>query len=294
TALLLVARARPDGTLEVVHEVERFVRLGEGVDASGEIREAALHRLVAALRAHREQAARWGAERVVVAGTSASRDAANRALLVQTVREQVGLDYEILSGEAEARWTYLGARSAFPTLQGPATMIDIGGGSTEIVEGSASGPEREWSLDVGSVRLTERCFGAAPPGAEAVAEAERLVHDALGTAGVSISSSAPFLGAAGTLTALALLHHGASHWAELDAPVVLGAADVEAWRARLLARSTDAVHALGPAVMAGRADVFPAGVLILDVVLRRYGIRACRVSPRGLRHGLALRALGVR
>ncbi|WP_457654261.1 Ppx/GppA phosphatase family protein [Rhodocaloribacter sp.] len=295
TALLLIAERTADGRLRSLHEASRFVRLGEGVDAARRIGTAALERLRAALLDYRARAEAWDARAILVAGTSASRDAGNRDELVAFVRRETGLRYEVLSGEDEARWSFEGAVSAFDERPGPCVVFDVGGGSTEVVAGTpgdARAPTRltfRRSLDLGAVRLTERCFAAQPPAPAEIDAARALIDRALGEIPPPAPGT-PLIGAAGTAVSLALVHHGAGAWTGLPpGDVTLTRADVRRWRERLLACSFDEVLALNPAVMAGRADVFPAGVLVFERVMRRLGAPVCRISPRGLRHGLALR-----
>lgn len=292
TALLLIADVSARGGMRPVHEAERFVRLGEGVDASGRIGKAALERLGRVLLAYRETAERYRVTKVVVAGTSASRDARNGDALVEFVRRETGLDYEILSGEAEARWSFAGTVSDFPDLEGPCAVLDIGGGSTELVVGIPGGPPSfVHSFDVGSVRLAERYFDAQAPAPEAVVRAEAFVRQALDAGPpVPLHTGIPLVGTAGTPHCLAAVC-GWSREAIRAGRASLDAGTVRSWRHRLLDLDYDAVMALAPDVMAGRADVFPAAVLILDLVLRRFEVPNCRVGVRGLRHGLALRFL---
>ena len=293
TALLLIADRAPDGSLVVLQQERRFVRLGEGVDASGEVSAAAMGRLRSALLDYRAIAEHWNATPVIVGATSASRDARNQDELIAFVRHETGLDYEILSGDDEGHWTFLGALSAVPDLDPEArcAMIDIGGGSTELVVGTPNdGPSERRSLDVGAVRLTERCYPTQPAPAEAVQRAEAVVDAALADMALPIAADVPLIGAAGTVMVLALVNAGVGTWAELEGRgALLDTSTVADWRQRLAGMTRDEVYALDPQLMAGRADVFPAGVLILDRVLQHYGLPGCRVSPRGLRHGLALR-----
>jgi exopolyphosphatase/guanosine-5'-triphosphate,3'-diphosphate pyrophosphatase len=298
TALLLVAEAGPRGTLRPCYLDQRFIRLGQGVDATGRVNEAALHRLREALLIYREAAAQWQADRVVVGATSAARDAANRHEVVDFVRRETGLFFEILTGEEEAYWSFVGALSAVERADAPCVVLDIGGGSTELTAGDACQVPGQpvityrHSLNIGAVRLTERYFSAQPPPSGDVAAAEAFVLQQLRAAALPSGRTLPLVAAAGTATALALVHHGASDGRVLDAPAVSLSYDtVRAWRARLLAASYAEVLALAPAVMAGRADVFAAGVLILETILRMGGWDRCVVSPGGLRHGLAIRAL---
>lgn len=297
TALLLVARINSKGTLETLHDEQRFVRLGEGVDASGLIQTGALERLRKTLRAYKTTAESFGAERVIVAGTSASRDAKNGADLVEFVRREAALSFEILSGEDEARWTFIGAVSAFADLNGPVIAVDIGGGSTEIILGrvEASKPEAAdfqfmRSVDVGAVRLTERFFSKLPPTREEIERAQQAIRVLLVEAGVPGDAGLPFIAAAGTATALGLLHAGIATWDENRVgSMTISFDDVSSWSRRLLTLRADQVLALNPPVLTGRADVFPAGVLILKVLMEQVHADSFRISSRGLRHGLALR-----
>lgn len=304
TAQLLVVEA--DGPpLRRLHAVERFVRLGEGVDAHGRIGAAAQDRLLDALRAHLQTAREHGVDRVVAAGTSALRDAANRAAVLDAVRDALGLEIEILSGAAEAAWSFAAACAAFDALTGPCLVVDIGGGSTELIAGrnptahhprSVDAITARASLDVGCVRLTERCFTSQPPPPDEVDRAERLIDAALRDGALDAGTDPTLIGTAGTATALALVHAGPdSTWDALHGGgFALSRRDVRKWRNRLLRLDVDAIRALHPAAMEGRADVFPVGVLLLDRVLDHYDRDAVRVSPHELRHGLALRALADR
>jgi exopolyphosphatase/guanosine-5'-triphosphate,3'-diphosphate pyrophosphatase len=301
TAQLLVVER--DGTgLRRLHAAERFVRLGEGVDASGRIGEAAEDRLLATLREHKDAAQTHGADQIVAVGTSALRDATNRQAVLDRIRREIGLSIEIVSGTTEAEWSFAAACSAFDDLTGPCLVVDVGGGSTELVAGQSPSAHRpnypdaivdRASLDVGCVRLTERCFEDQPPSPDAVDRVTRLVDDALDATTLDTGPDPTVIGTAGTATALALVHLGPdSTWDALHgAGFTLTRADVQHWREELLSRTVDDILALHPEAMAGRADVFTVGVLLLDRILRHYDRDAFRVSPYELRHGLALRAL---
>ena len=301
TAQLLVVEH--DGeALRRLHTAERFVRLGEGVDASGRIGTDAQDRLLATLREHKQAAHDHGAQQIVVAGTSALRDATNRQTVLDRVQQKLNLTIEILSGSDEAAWSFAAACSAFDDLTGPCLVVDVGGGSTELVAGHNPAAHRpdypaaisdRASLNVGCVRLTERCFDDQPPSDTAIADATALIDDTLADAALNVSPNPTVIGTAGTATALALVHLGPdSTWDALHGDgFPLSLTDVQHWRERLLSCTIDEILALHPDAMAGRADVFPIGVILLDRVLRHYDCSSFRVSPYELRHGLALRAL---
>jgi exopolyphosphatase/guanosine-5'-triphosphate,3'-diphosphate pyrophosphatase len=279
TAQFLVADVH-DGGITSIREETRYVRLGQGVDANRRLAPEAVERVVAALEDYREIADELGAETVVIGATSASRDAQNLDEL-KARAAALGMDYEVISGEDEALWTFRAACSAYPDLD-EVCVLDIGGGSTEVVTGRAdAGEPNRVSVDVGSVRLTERCFLTLPPSAADVDRAEGVVAKSFD--GLSADGSLPLLGSSGTVRVLGGLVHP-------DAPTEsIDRATVHAWRERLLGLSAVEVLDLNPDLLAGRADVYAAGVLVLDAFMQRFGFEAIRPSPRGLRHGLALR-----
>jgi exopolyphosphatase/guanosine-5'-triphosphate,3'-diphosphate pyrophosphatase len=298
TAQLLVTGIE-DGDLSRLHVDEHFVRLGEGVDASGYIVEAAQDRLLDTLRSHRDTAQDHGVHQIVAAGTSALRDASNRDEVLGRIQNELQLPVDVLSGEAEAAWSFAAACDALDDLSGPTLVVDIGGGSTEVIAGtnpSLHGPRyvhaitERASLDVGCVRLTERCFSAQPPRDEEVAAVDGVIDTALQDASLSAGPDLTVVGTAGTATALARVHAGPDFcWEPLHGEAVtLSRANVQHWRARLLSLSVDEIRALHPAAMKGRADVFTVGVLLLARILDHFGAEALRVSPYELRHGLAL------
>ena len=310
TAKMVVAERRGDA-LRPVFEDRVFIRLGEGVDAGRHVSEAALVRLCDALVRLQDGARAHGATTILAGGTSATRDAANRDEIVARVHAATGLDFAVVSGLEEAALSYLGATSALPGLTGPCTVIDIGGGSTELVGGTrprageaasaadAAAPfgvafDYRASLDVGSVRLTERCFTSQPPRpGEEVAAAE-LVRAALGASGVPRDPDRPLVGAAGTTGSLARLHVGFRKWKDVrGADLRITREEVTEWRRRLAALTFEETLALAPDVMHGRADIFHAGLVVLDEAMAHLGVPDVRISPRGLRHGVALRALGL-
>lgn len=279
TALLLIADTA-DGTLSPVYEEDRYVRLGQGVDAHRRLAPEAIERVMEALRFYKQRATEHDAEVLVIGATSASRDARNLTDLTDRVRDELGLDYELISGQEEALWSFRGACSAVPELDA-ACVLDIGGGSTEVIAGRTDGDPERVSVNVGSVRVTERFFDRLPPSVDAVDAAEQFVMDAF--AGLNIDTALPLLGASGTTRALGRLVHPASPHQSLSSRTV------RAWRKRLTLLSAEDVLALDPEVLRGRADVYAAGLLILDAFLTRFKFDAISPSARGLRHGLVLR-----
>lgn len=284
TVLCLVADVHADGRLAVLADEERFARLGEGVDANGRLTEAAMARVLDRLAAAKATAERYDAEQIVIGATSASRDASNTADLAARVYDTLGLDYRVLSGEEEAALTFRGTLAMVPGLDA-ACVLDIGGGSTEIVVGKAKAqPHYRVSLDVGSVRLTERFLKSQPPAAFQIAEAERTLGAVLGMVPREQIIGLPLVEGGGTAHVLAVLI------GETNPAPTVPYATVCRWRDRLLALTPAEVRALDPELLTGREDVTAAAVLLLDAVMKRFGFDAFIASPGGLRHGLALHA----
>jgi exopolyphosphatase/guanosine-5'-triphosphate,3'-diphosphate pyrophosphatase len=302
TAHLLLARVDSHRIVMVDHDEHRFVRLGQGVDADGRVGESGLRRLLDTLTAYRQIVDCRMIDDVIVAGTSASRDAENREEIIERVRQATGFEYEILDGSEEALWTSAGAVAALPRMPSSATVVDIGGGSTEITKVSSgdSGSIRiEWSesLDVGSVRMTERYFSVQPPEESAVFVAAEFVENALRRALAGLDLGGPVVGAGGTIQALAhvagVVDVGVRPAGDGDVRSI--SADlIDTWTERLLGMTFEDTVALNPTILTGRADVMAAGVLILGKVLAHLASEACIVSPWGLRHGLILRRLWSR
>ena len=269
------------GALEVVADEERFARLGQGVDASRRLAPEAMDRVVDRLGQALATAERLGADRVVVGATSASRDASNVGELRDRVRRELGLEYRVISGEHEAAASFAGALALLPALEA-ALVVDIGGGSTEVARGTrAHGVTSRQSVDLGSVRLTERHFPTRPPDAGATRSA---LGDARRTYGALevVRGDVPLVatGSVGSLVARLAGPGGGS---------VLRAV-VGEWRDRLLALTPAEALALAPDVLEGRQDVVAAALVLLYAALERFDAADYVPTRGGLRHGLALEA----
>jgi exopolyphosphatase/guanosine-5'-triphosphate,3'-diphosphate pyrophosphatase len=272
--LLIADIDRSNGTAkltDVVREM-RVVRLGEGVDATGELAPAALERTFAATADYAAMIREHGAEAVRFVATSASRDARNREVFVDGIRDLLGVEPEVISGDEEAALSFAGASSVLPILDGDHVLVvDLGGGSTEFVLGTASGVTAGKSVDIGCVRLTERHLKNDPPTAEQVAAATADVDAAITRAGldVPLERATAVVGVAGSITtitahALRLPEYSpeAIHGTEL--PI----ADIAAAATDLL-ELPRAERAALPYMHPGRVDVIGAGGLVWRRILER-------------------------
>ena len=268
---LLVADVAADGTLTEVERRTTIVRLGQGVDRTGELAADALERTFAVTREYAQVVEASGASRTRFVATSATRDARNREVFFGGIRDAIGVEAEVISGDEEARLSFRGATGVVgATHPGPYLVVDLGGGSTELVLG-VTAPEGAVSMDVGSVRLTERHFRSDPPTREEVEAARADVHAALDAAAAVVpwGRTTTLVGLAGTVTSVTAYLLGLTAY---DRDRVDGAElpvdDVIAGCERLLAMTRAERLALG-FLQPGRADVIGAGALVWSEVLRR-------------------------
>ncbi|MEW9872457.1 exopolyphosphatase [Arthrobacter sp. HS15c] len=281
---------------DVVREM-RVVRLGEGVDATGELAPAALERTFAATADYARLIREHGAAKVRFVATSASRDARNRQVFVDGIRNLLGVEPEVITGDEEAALSFAGASSVLPILDGNQVLVvDLGGGSTEFVLGTADGVTAARSVDVGCVRLTERHLRQDPPTAEQIAAAEADVDAAITSAGldVPLERATAVVGVAGSITtitahAMRLPEYSPDsiHGTELSIDDIrLAATD--------LLEMPRAERAALPYMHPGRVDVIGAGGLVWRRILERLGglsggrIVTATASEHDILDGIAL------
>lgn len=268
-----------------------ITRLGEGVDQARILAEAPLRRTVEAIATYHGRAVVAGAERIRIAATSAVRDAANRAGFVTAVRDATGVTPEILTGEQEARASFLGATNELGE-GGPFLVLDVGGGSTEFVVGDRE-VEAWVSIDMGSVRLTERHVRTDPP---APAELAAIADDA--ASGIEQAErvvgrrAETLVGLAGTVTTIAAVALGLDGYdRDRIHHATLATEEVGRVYEMLAAMPVDARKKL-PAMPPGREDVIVAGASIVVQVLDRFGFSGLTVSEADILDGLVLQNLG--
>lgn len=287
TVKLLVG-TQPFTGPDVVRE-NRMVRLGQGVDATGRLADEALERAFAALDEYAELIRERGVptENIRFCATSATRDATNAAVFAAGVRERLGVEPEVLSGVEEAGLAFAGAvRDLRVRPAQPVLVVDIGGGSTELILGDAS-PQVACSLDIGSVRLHERHVRSDPASMQDVQACVRDIDEALESAPVDIAAAASVVGVAGTITTVAagVLDLPAYDRDAID-QVRLPFDEVHALVGRLVGM-TVAERLELPWMHPGRADVIDAGALILSRVLLRASVAELVVSEADILDGIA-------
>ena len=284
---LLVA----DGSGQALDRQMRITRLGEGVDAEGRLLPEAISRTAAVLREYHLTMERLGVQKGRLVATSAVRDAENRAEFMDAAGDATGLEPELLTGIEEGRLSLAGAVSDLDPKRGPFLVVDIGGGSTELVVGtSADDPDLvAVSLQIGCVRVTERFLHSDPPTPEELAGAEAAVNadlEAAIDAHPRLTSALCLVGLAGTVSTLAALRLGLREYDRSQVHhAVLPAGDVTDWY-RTLASEVVVARLDRAGMVVGREDIIVGGAMILDAVMRRFGFGECLVSEADILDGL--------
>jgi exopolyphosphatase/guanosine-5'-triphosphate,3'-diphosphate pyrophosphatase len=284
---LLVAAPADGDVVEIARDMV-ITRLGQDVDRTGRLAPAALRRTMDVLERYARRARALGAERIRVGATSAVRDSADRRLLAAEVARIAGRPPEILSGEREAELSFLGATRGLDAMP-PFLVFDIGGGSTELALGTDTA-EAVASVDVGSVRITERVGPADPPGPDDLESMHRVANAALAEASEAISPgrAATVVGVAGTTTTVQAIALGLDGYdPEAIHGTILSRQAAAEVLERLAAMNTAERRAL-PVMAPGREDVIVAGTVILVRILDRWGAGSCLVSERDILEGLAV------
>ncbi|MGH3753101.1 MAG: exopolyphosphatase [Pseudonocardiaceae bacterium] len=290
---LLVADLAVAG-LRDLHREMRIVRLGQDVDATGQLAPDALERTRVALADYAAIARHAGVERVRMVATSATRDAANRQDFFAMVRETLGADAEVITGDEEARLSFTGAVGDLDPGGGPFVVVDVGGGSTEVVLGDGDDVTAARSVNVGCVRITERHLRSDPATPDEVSAAEQFAMQTLqeAFADVPVGKARTWVGVAGTITTLSAVAQQLpaydperTHLSRLSLEQLRSTADA-------LLASTHQQRVGNPAIHPGRVDVIAGGALIVRVLAEelhnRAGIGELVVSEHDILDGIAL------
>ncbi len=262
-----------------------ITRLGQGAGDDGRLASESIDRTVDAIAAMVQEA---GDARIAAVGTAGLRRAPNRAELIDAVRERAAVDVDVITGEEEARLSYMATKSALG-LTGTVVVFETGGGSTQFTYGRDDRIEEQFSLDVGAARVTERWHLDGQVGEEAVAEALAGIDGELGR--VHAGGDA-VVGMGGAVTNLAAVKHGL---AEYDPAVIQGTvldtAEIDRQIELYRTRTADERRSLA-GLQPKRAEVILAGACIVRAVLARLGSDSLTVSDRGLRHRLIVERFG--
>ena len=292
-ALRLLVADVIDGELREITREMRTVRLGEGVDSTGEFTPAALERTFAALNEYARMIDDLDVSALRIVATSASRDVRNAYEMIEGFQRRVGVVPEVIDGLAEARLSYAGAVRGLPdgVSDFPVLVADIGGGSTEFIRGS--GPrvdliEASTSINIGCVRMTERCLHSDPPTDDEIRDATGIVDAELDRAfrDVSVESVRGFIGLAGSVTTVAALAHGLTTY---DAQQIHGSVTTRDQVGEVtdsLLKMSRTQRAALPVMHPGRIDVIGGGALVLRQILSRLPVSCVVASETDILDGI--------
>ncbi len=284
---LLIADIDGNNFREVVRDME-IVRLGQGVDETGQFHPDAIARTLAAVDKFAAEIAKRGVEKIRFCATSATRDATNRHLFVDGVRERLGIELEVISGDEEAALSFAGAIKDLDPSNGPFLVVDIGGGSTEFVFGTST-VEAARSVNIGCVRMTERHFASDPATAEQIELARTDIQAAIAQAAavVPITTANTLVAVAGTATTVAAAaldlpeyDRYAIHLSRISAQQTHDAATMFATSNREQRLALGYMHP-------GRVDVIAAGSLVLSEIMKATGASEFVASESDILDGMA-------
>ena len=284
---LLIADIDGSNFREIYRTME-IVRLGQGVDQNKAFHPDAIARTLAAVDLFAQEISKRGVEHIRFCATSATRDATNRELFIDGVKQRLGVEPEVISGEEEARLSFIGATKEFAQSDAPFLVVDIGGGSTEFVYGH-SDVEFAKSVNIGCVRMTERNIHSDPPKAEEIENARRDIQEAIAVAAsiVPITEAKTLIAVAGTATSVAAsalnLETYDRHLIHLSRVSAEQTHHVAITFAAMNAEERSHVGFLHP----GRADVFAAGSLVLSEIMKATGAKEFVASEADILDGIA-------
>jgi exopolyphosphatase / guanosine-5'-triphosphate,3'-diphosphate pyrophosphatase len=284
---LLVARGA-GADKEPLARINTITRLGRGVDATGRLDPASIERTVEAMRRYREVADAHGVERLRVTATSAARDATNRDEFFDAAEAVLGVRPELLSGAEEAELSFLGATAELDRALGPFLVVDIGGGSTELIVGTDR-VEGSRSIDIGCVRFFEQYIEHDPPAPEelhaCISVTQQWMDDVVRDV-PGIRDATTFVGLAGTITTMAAVEIGLAEWDRdaihhfrFERPAI-----EDVFRTLVTEPLADRVH--NPGLEEARADVIVAGACIFAAIVRWLDADECLVSESDILDGL--------
>ena len=277
-----------DAHVDILDRRMTITRLGQGVNATRRLAPDAIERTVGVLREYRAAMDALGVTQVRATATSAARDATNRADFFGPAADALGVEPELLSGEEEARLSFLGATAELTDEPAPYLVVDIGGGSTEFVLGTSK-PEGLISIDVGCVRVTEQFLESDPPAPEELSAAVSVVRDHLADVArelPGIAEARTLVGLAGTVTTVAAIEQGLPEYdrERIHHFRLTRAAAEDVFRT--LALEPADVRRHNPGLEPGRVDVIVGGTIVLVSILRVFGFDEMLVSEADILDGL--------
>ena len=301
TILMLIAEYNEQNSkVYTIFDIQRVPRLGKGVDSNRNILPESIQKAIDILNEYKTISAEHNSSSITATATSFIRDSHNKDEFINAIKQNTGIDIEILSGSDEAKYTFIGGvYDKLDSANTKLTTIDIGGGSTEITTASKSAASIQElsklaitgkSMNIGSVRINEKYLNSHPPSFENIVNSETFINDSLKEIDFDISGT-DLIGVAGTVTTLGAIKLGLD---KFDADKVdnlnISITEIVDILNRLIPMPIEELYGMGD-YMTGRADIVIPGILILKCFMRKFGFNNVKVSTKGLRYGVFLRSI---
>lgn len=289
TILCLIAEIRDTGRFRILSDLADITRLGQGVDRTGRIGPQGEQRSLDALERFREQCKSLGVEEFIAVGTSALRDAKNSQEVRARFRDKLGFDIRVISGEEEAAYSFLAVQRGLALLESELLVIDIGGGSTEFIRGNNSGVSQAVSLNLGTLRLTERFLHSDPVRADEVKQMIEAIERELASlsrSGIQPDDSVVIIGIAATFTTLVAMEKKLEHYSHSAVHGSSLSLDVVRDHVRQLQKKSLAERKRITGLEPKRADVIFAGACLIERLMSVWQHDKVIVSDQGVRYGL--------
>lgn len=292
TFLLLITEYTNGRLLPIFNE-QRIPRIGSNVDKNKILEPNAFKKAFDVLSEYKQICDRYEVEKIIAVGTSALREAKNSNEFVNFIKKELGIDIEIISGYDEANYTYIGGLSFMDIDPSQKyAVIDIGGGSTEIIYGQGNNVINKVSLNIGSVRLTEKYLKNDPPLEDEISKLKENLYNSFSKLDTFSFKDTVLIGVAGTVTTLAMIDRCEN---QIYPDKIMGhKIYLDSLQSIVNKLSTSKVSEIESKyfVQKGRSDVILAGMIILETFMKMFSFDSVLTSICGLRHGIALREFG--
>lgn len=291
SVLIHIAEKSAGGKWKILDDQVEISRLGESLQATGELQKNAMDRTVQALADFMKLAEKYQVEQVAAVGTMALRVARNSADFIQRVKDVCDLQVEVIHGEDEARLSYLAVKSGIGLAQGNLVIFDVGGGSTEFIFGEGDKIQDRFSRNIGALRLTEQILKSDPVTPEELAEVLKTIESEFADLKIPEKVDA-LVGMGGTITNLAAVKHQlAKYNPDIIQGSVIELAEIER-QMEMYRSQTIEERKKNIGLQPKRADVILAGCSIINIIMKKMGVSQFTVSDRGVRHGLMVDRFG--
>lgn len=294
TVLLLIAEINPPSTeIITLHNEYKAPRLGQGLKKDGNIPDESIQKLMSVLSSYRKLIDKYNCQTIICTSTNAMRIAANANLIINQVKESLNIDIQVITGDREAELSYLGAATVLPSVKEKVVM-DVGGGSTEVIYGRDTEIIYKKSFPIGAVNLTEEFIHSNLPVEKEVQQLQENIDKTFTEISQIIHPNTPLIAVAGTPTSLSAINLKLT---EYDDGKVEGSeltlTEIDNFIKEFSTQTPEEILYKYGEIISGREDVILAGTIILKTVAKLTGSNKIFVSGRGIRYGSVIEFINL-